>query len=80
MLFTRSYRSKPSVKNATAMGPVWFHNWQRKLDLANANAGSSSKVLAYRENGDPVTFNWSGDYWKTAAYSGLILSQTGNVY
>lgn len=78
MLFTRSYRSRPPVKNVSAMGPVWFHNWQRKLDLGNANAGSSSRVLAYRENGDPVTFNWSGGYWKTVAYSGLVLSQSGN--
>ncbi|MGA9912172.1 MAG: DUF6531 domain-containing protein [Paraburkholderia sp.] len=78
VLFTRSYRSKPSVKDVNAMGPVWFHNWQRKLDLSNANAGSSSKVLAYRENGDPVTFNWSSGYWKTADYSGLVLSQSGN--
>lgn len=78
MLFSRSYRSKPSVKNLNAMGPAWFHNWQRKLDLANANAGSSSRVLAYRDNGDPVTFNWSGGYWKTATYSGLVLSQSGN--
>ena len=36
------------------------------------------QVLAYRENGDPVAFNWSGGYWKTADYSGLVLSQSGN--
>jgi YD repeat-containing protein len=76
--FTRSYRSKPLVKDVNAMGPAWFHNWQRKLDLSNANTGNTSKVLAYRENGDPVTFVWSVGYWKTADYSGLTLSQNGN--
>ncbi|HEX7910600.1 MAG TPA: DUF6531 domain-containing protein [Paraburkholderia sp.] len=75
--FTRSYRSKPSVKDVNDMGPVWFHNWQRKLDLSNASAGNTSKVVAYRDSGDPITFNWSSGYWKTADYSGLTLSQDG---
>lgn len=78
LLFTRSYRSTPLAKGLTAIGPVWFHNWQRKLDVSSASSGSSSKVVAYRDNGDPLTFNWSGGYWKTASYSGLALVQTGS--
>ncbi|HZZ02875.1 DUF6531 domain-containing protein [Paraburkholderia sp.] len=78
MQFTRTYRSKPLGVSATAMGPVWFHSWQRNLGLANANSGSTSKVLAYRENGEPVTFNWSAGTWRTAGFTGLSLSQSGS--
>jgi len=78
MQFTRTYRSRPLGSSATAMGPVWFHSWQRNLGLANANSGSSSKVLAYRENGEPVTFNWSAGTWRTAGFTGLALAQTGS--
>lgn len=60
------------------MGPVWFHSWQRQLNLVNANSGGTSKVVAYRENGEPVKFNWSGGYWRTAAFTGLILTQNGS--
>ncbi|MFM0166068.1 YD repeat-containing protein [Burkholderia sp. GAS332] len=77
VVFTRTYRSTPLAKNIGAMGPVWFHSWQRQLDLTNANSGSSSKILAYRANGEPLTFNWSGGFWRTATYSGLVLSQSG---
>ena len=78
MQFTRTYRSKSLGNPATAMGPVWFHRWQRNLGLANANSGSSSKVLAYRENGEPVTFNWSAGTWRTAGFTGLALAQNGS--
>ncbi|MFM0635994.1 colicin E5-related ribonuclease [Paraburkholderia metrosideri] len=77
MVFTRTYRSTPLAKNIGAMGPVWFHSWQRQLDLTNANSGSSSKILAYRANGEPITFGWSSGFWRTATYSGLVLSQSG---
>ncbi|MGB8419960.1 DUF6531 domain-containing protein [Paraburkholderia sp.] len=77
VVFTRTYRSTPLAKNIGAMGPVWFHSWQRQLDLTNANSGSASKILAYRANGEPLTFNWSGGFWRTATYSGLVLSQSG---
>jgi YD repeat-containing protein len=77
MQFARTYRSKSLGNSATAMGPVWFHSWQRKLGLANANSGNSSKVLAYRENGDPITFNWSAGAWRSVGGSGLALSQSG---
>ncbi|MEZ0604236.1 DUF6531 domain-containing protein [Paraburkholderia sp. IW21] len=76
--FTRTYRSKPLAKNVNALGPAWFHSWQRNLGLANANSGSSSKVLAYRENGEPVTFNWSAGTWRTAGFTGLALAQNGS--
>lgn len=78
MLFTRTYRSKSLTASATAMGPVWFHNWQRSLGLANANNGSTSTVLAYRENGEPITFIWSAGAWRTKAFTGLALAQTGS--
>jgi YD repeat-containing protein len=75
--FTRTYRSKSLTTSATAMGPVWFHSWQRSLALANSNNGSTSTVLAYRENGEPTTFVWSAGTWRTKAFSGLTLAQTG---
>ncbi|MFM0076942.1 DUF6531 domain-containing protein [Paraburkholderia sediminicola] len=75
MLFTRTYRSRSLGTSATAMGPVWFHRWQRNLGLASANSGSSSKVLAYRENSEPVTFHWSAGTWRTAGFTGLALAQ-----
>ncbi|MDA0572972.1 DUF6531 domain-containing protein [Burkholderia gladioli] len=76
LLFTRTYRSKPLAKNLNAMGTAWFHNWQRHLVLASANIGNSSKILAYRENGEPVTFNWTGDAWRTKSFTGLTLEKS----
>lgn len=76
--FTRTYRSTPLAKNVSAMGPVWFHNWQRQLDLTNANGGSPSKILAYRGNGEPVTFNWSTGNWRSSGFSGLSLAQSSS--
>jgi YD repeat-containing protein len=78
MRFMRTYRSKSLGASATAMGPVWFNNWQRSLGLANANSGSTSKVLAYREDGEPVTFNWSAGIWRTPGFTGLALVQSGS--
>jgi YD repeat-containing protein len=77
MVFTRTYRSTPLAKNIGAMGPVWFHSWQRNLGLANANSGSSSTILAYRENGEPVTFNWSSGVWRASGSPVLSLAQSG---
>ncbi|WNC91881.1 DUF6531 domain-containing protein [Paraburkholderia sp. FT54] len=78
MLFKRTYRSKSLAASATAMGPVWFHSWQRSLGLANANNGSTSTVLAYRENGEPTIFVWSAGSWRTKAFTGLTLVQSGS--
>ncbi|MGF6899969.1 YD repeat-containing protein [Paraburkholderia sp. GAS348] len=78
MVFSRTYRSASLGAAGNAMGPVWFHNWQRQLNLASANNGGSSKVVAFRENGEPVTFNWSGGYWRTAGFTGLALAQNGS--
>ncbi|MGF6905033.1 DUF6531 domain-containing protein [Paraburkholderia sp. GAS348] len=77
MVFSRTYRSASLGAAGNAMGPVWFHNWQRQLNLASANNGGSSKVVAFRENGEPVTFNWSGGYWRTGAFTGFTLAQNG---
>jgi YD repeat-containing protein len=78
MTFSRTYRSSSLGASANAMGPVWFHSWQRQLNLASANIGGASKVVAYRENGEPVTFNWSSGYWRTAGFAGLALAQNGS--
>ena len=78
MVFTRTYRSTPLTKNIGAMGPVWFHSWQRNLGLANANSGNSSKILAYRENGEPITFNWSSGVWRVSGSPVLSLAQSGS--
>lgn len=78
MRFTRTYRSKSLGGMAAAMGDVWFHSWQRSLNLANANIGGESRVLAYRDNGEPVTFNWSAGSWRTPGFTGFALSQTGS--
>ncbi|HEX7910419.1 MAG TPA: DUF6531 domain-containing protein [Paraburkholderia sp.] len=78
MQFRRTYRSKALGNSATAMGSAWFHSWQRNLGLANANTGGASKVLAYRENGEPVTFNWAAGIWRTAGFTGLALAQSGS--
>lgn len=78
MAFSRTYRSIPLGASVDAMGPVWFHSWQRRLNLASANNGGASKVVAYRENGEPVTFSWSGGTWRTPGFTGLTLSQSGS--
>ncbi|MGU7813164.1 DUF6531 domain-containing protein [Burkholderia sp. AW49-1] len=78
MLFTRTYNSKRIAKNGGPMGAGWFHSWQRHLELANANDGSAPKVVAYRENGEPVTFNWSAGSWRTPGFTGLALSQNAS--
>jgi YD repeat-containing protein len=78
MVFTRTYRSKPLAKNVGAMGPVWFHSWQRNLDLTKANSDNTSKILAYRGNGEPVTFKWSAGTWRTSGFTGLAVAQNGS--
>ncbi|WP_281349632.1 DUF6531 domain-containing protein [Paraburkholderia bonniea] len=78
LYFTRTYRSKPRASNASAMGPAWFHSWQRHLDLTNANHSRTAKVLAYRENGEPITFNWNAGAWRTPGFTGLALTRNGS--
>lgn len=58
------------------MGPVWLNNWQRQLNVSGSS-GSSPKVIAYRANGQPMTFQLIGGRWRTSAFSGLTLAQTG---
>lgn len=76
LTFTRTYLSSPYLTSARSMGPVWLNNWQRQLNVSGA-AGSSPKVIAYRANGNPLTFQLVSGQWKTAAFSGLALVQTG---
>ncbi|NYH18493.1 colicin E5-related ribonuclease [Paraburkholderia bryophila] len=75
MRFVRTYRSRSIGASAATLGSAWFHGWQRQLGLANANNGSSSKVVAYREDGEPVTFNWSAGTWRVSGNVGLGLAQ-----
>ncbi|WP_281664929.1 DUF6531 domain-containing protein [Paraburkholderia fungorum] len=77
LTFTRSYLSSPFLKSATAMGPVWLNNWQRQLDVTEAS-GSSPKIVAYRASGQPLTFQLTSGQWKTSAFSGLALAQSGS--
>jgi YD repeat-containing protein len=73
---TRTYRSTVFLKSASAVGPMWFHNWQRQLNVAGA-AGSSGNVIAYRANGEPLTFTLTNGTWRTKSFSGLTLTQHG---
>ncbi|WOD17187.1 DUF6531 domain-containing protein [Paraburkholderia kirstenboschensis] len=74
LTFTRSYLSLPFLKTATALGPVWISNWQRQLNVSGAT-GTSPKVIAYRANGQPVSFVLSNGQWKTSSFTGLALLQ-----
>ncbi|ANB71335.1 hypothetical protein AYM40_02340 [Paraburkholderia phytofirmans OLGA172] len=74
--FTRTYRSTVFLKSASAVGPMWFHNWQRQLNVIGA-AGSSGNVIAYRANGEPLTFILTNGTWLTKSFSGLTLTQNG---
>nr|WKF60111.1 putative deoxyribonuclease RhsA [Paraburkholderia busanensis] len=78
LTFTRSYLSSPHLTSTKSMGPVWLNNWQRQLNVSNSS-GSSPKVIAYRGNGIPLTFQSTNGQWRTAAFSGLALvkSETG---
>jgi YD repeat-containing protein len=77
LTFTRSYLSSPFLKSATAMGPVWLNNWQRQLNVA-ASSGSSPQVIAYRANGQPLTFLLTNGLWKTSSFSGFALARSGS--
>ncbi|MFC0403334.1 DUF6531 domain-containing protein, partial [Paraburkholderia rhizosphaerae] len=69
--FRRTYRSAPHLHPDATVGAGWFHNWQRQLDLANARV-SSAQVIAYREDGEPVTFAKANGAWRavgTAAFA-----------
>jgi YD repeat-containing protein len=77
LTFARSYLSSPFLKSATAMGPVWMNNWQRQLNVAGSS-GSSPQVIAYRANGQPLTFLLTNGQWKTSSFSGLALARSGS--
>jgi YD repeat-containing protein len=74
MLFKRVYRARPLVRPDAGFGTSWLHNWQRQLNVSNANAGVP-QVIAYRENGDPVTFSKSNGVWRPTDGEPLALVQ-----
>lgn len=74
MFFKRIYRARPLARPDAGFGSLWFHNWQRQLNVSNANTGVP-QVVAYRENGDPVTFNKLNGTWRVAGGEPLTLVQ-----
>ncbi|MGF6769276.1 YD repeat-containing protein [Paraburkholderia sp. GAS199] len=77
MFFRRTYRARPLARPDAGLGSLWFHNWQRQLNVSNANSGLP-QIIAYRENGDPVTFNRPGSTWRAADGEPLSLVQTSS--
>jgi YD repeat-containing protein len=75
--FRRTYRSVPHLHPDAGVGSGWFHNWQRQLDLANARA-SSPQVIAYREDGEPVTFVKTNGLWRGKGTASLALRDSTN--
>ncbi|MGX5884655.1 DUF6531 domain-containing protein, partial [Burkholderia gladioli] len=75
MFFTRTYNSQRIEPNGNSMGRGWHHNWQRYLDLKNATNTNELKIIAYREDGQPVTFNWSENAWRTYGTPSLELER-----
>ncbi|MFM0099206.1 colicin E5-related ribonuclease [Paraburkholderia nemoris] len=74
MFFKRTYRARPLARPDAGLGSLWFHNWQRQLNVSNANSGAP-QIIAYRENGDPVTFKKLNGTWRTADGEPLLLVQ-----
>ncbi|WMY11379.1 DUF6531 domain-containing protein [Paraburkholderia phenoliruptrix] len=74
--FTRTYRSAVSLKSTSAIGAMWFHNWQRQLNVTAA--GSSGTITAYRANGESLTFSLANGIWRTKSFSGLTLDSSGS--
>lgn len=79
LVFHRTYLSKPYDKTQTAMGGYWVNNWQRRLDLSAVNA-STPKIVAYRGNGQPLTFKWISGAWAVPGTAGLSLTKAGDGY
>lgn len=73
-VFRRTYRARPLTRPESGFGSLWIHNWQRQLNLANAN-GFPSRITAYRENGSPVTFNKVSSGWRPTDGTPLTLTQ-----
>jgi YD repeat-containing protein len=79
LVFSRTYLSKPYDKTQTAMGSYWVNNWQRWLDLTAVNA-STSKITAYRGDGQPLTFKRIDGAWAVPGTAGLSLTKAGDGY
>jgi hypothetical protein len=75
--FRRTYRSVPHLHPDAGVGSGWFHNWQRQLDLTNARA-ASPQVIAYREDGEPVTFVKTNGAWRGKGTASFALRDGTN--
>ncbi|BCQ57499.1 RHS repeat domain-containing protein [Burkholderia gladioli] len=78
MVFTRTYVSNRVANGGGAMGAGWSHNWQRRLDVSKADDGQAARVVAYREDGEPVTFQGAAGQWRTSGFTGLALARNAS--
>ncbi|REE19810.1 YD repeat-containing protein [Paraburkholderia sp. BL27I4N3] len=76
-VFSRTYRGRPVARPDSGLGSLWFHNWQRQLNLASVN-GIPARVTAYREDGHPATFNKASGGWRPADGAPLLLTQASS--
>ena len=74
LVFSRTYRSSPFIRTDSGIGAAWFYNWQKQLGLANAT-GNLPQVVAYRADGNRVTFNKTAGVWRPVDGSSLTLTQ-----
>lgn len=74
MFFKRTYRARPLAKPDAGLGTLWYHNWQRQLGVSNANS-NAPQIIAYRDNGDPITFKKLNGTWRAADGEPLSLVQ-----
>jgi YD repeat-containing protein len=79
IVLSRTYLSKPYDKTQSAMGAYWVNNWQRRLDLSAVSA-STPKIVAYRGDGQPLTFKWISGAWAVPGTPGLSLAKAGDGY
>lgn len=78
MVFTRTYVSNRVANGGGAMGAGWSHNWQRRLDVSKADDGQAARVVAYREDGEPVTFQGAAGQWRASGFTGLALARNAS--
>jgi YD repeat-containing protein len=76
-VFRRTYRARPVTRPDSGFGSLWFHNWQRQLNLTAVN-GAPSRVVAYRENGSSVSFSKASGAWRPTDGTPLTLAQSSS--